>query len=118
MLQWLVVVTESRVIEEIRKAPEGVLSFMASLDEVSYFVPLRSTTENVSSHFKLNTLSGGISAGIRIMSLLSEHNSLGLFRNSCRRFMKRLPMLSTNLYLRPVVKFEPCMFSLIMLTIE
>ena len=35
MLQWLVVVTESRVIEEIRKAPESVLSFMASLDEVS-----------------------------------------------------------------------------------
>jgi hypothetical protein len=35
MLQWLVVVTESRVIEEIRKAPEDVLSFKASLDEVS-----------------------------------------------------------------------------------
>jgi len=36
MLQWLVIFTESRVIEEIRKAPEGVLSLMASLDEVSY----------------------------------------------------------------------------------
>jgi hypothetical protein len=40
MLRWHVVVTESRVIEEIRKAPDGALSIRAFVDEVSSFVPV------------------------------------------------------------------------------
>ncbi|KIM38977.1 hypothetical protein M413DRAFT_447338 [Hebeloma cylindrosporum] len=49
MLQWLVVITESRVIEEIRKAPESVLSFMESLDEA---LQLEYT---LGKHISLNT---------------------------------------------------------------
>jgi len=37
MLQWLVVVTEPRLIEEIRKAPDSVFSFSDGVDEVSSF---------------------------------------------------------------------------------
>jgi hypothetical protein len=100
MLQWHIFVTDSRVIEEIRKAPEHVLSFMDALNEVSNFClcPRRSTNENVSRDFQWNTLSESTCTRIHIISLLSEHNSPGLFRNSCRRFMKKLSMLSTNLY--------------------
>ena len=34
-LQWIVVATEPSIIEEIRKAPEDVLSAMDALEEVS-----------------------------------------------------------------------------------
>ena len=118
--QWLVIVTESRVVEEIQKAPEGVLSFLATLDEVSRFVPAArpKNPENMFRHFNLNTLSGNISPTMRIIFLLSEHNSLGVFHNSCQRFMKRLSMHSMILYPWPVVRFDPCILSLIMLTFE
>jgi len=110
MLQWLVVITESRVIEEIRKAPENLLSFMDSLDEVSSFrsSPCCSTNGNMSRHFSSNTLSGAISPRTHTTSLLSEPNSPGLYRNSFQRCMKRLSMLSTNIYPRPAVRFEAC----------
>ena len=35
LLQWIVVATEPSIIEEIRKAPEDVLSAMDALEEVS-----------------------------------------------------------------------------------
>ena len=35
LLQWVVVATDPSMIEEIRKAPENVLSFMDALEEVS-----------------------------------------------------------------------------------
>jgi hypothetical protein len=62
-LQWQVLVTDSRLIDEIRKAPEHVLSLWAAVDKVSNFCrsPRRSTNENVSRDFKWNTLSEGIS---------------------------------------------------------
>ena len=60
MLEWLVVATEPKVIEEIRKAPEGLLSFKDAVDEVSSFRSSpRSMNGNMSRHFKLNTLSEG-----------------------------------------------------------
>jgi hypothetical protein len=34
LLHWIVVATEPSMIEEIRKAPEDVLSFMDALEEV------------------------------------------------------------------------------------
>jgi hypothetical protein len=37
LLQWIVVATEPSMIEEIRKAPEDVLSFMEAIEEVSSF---------------------------------------------------------------------------------
>jgi len=119
MLQWLVVITESRVIEEIRKAPENLLSFMDSLDEVSSFrsSPRCSTNGNVSRHFRSNTPLGGISARTHTTSLLSEPNSPGLYRNSFQRCMKRLSTLSTNIYLRLAVGFEACAIYSIMLIV-
>ena len=54
------VATEPKVIEEIRKAPEGLLSFKDAVDEVSSFRSSpRSMNGNMSRHFKLNTLSEG-----------------------------------------------------------
>ena len=38
LLQWIVIATEPSMIEEIRKAPDDVLSFMDALDEVSSFL--------------------------------------------------------------------------------
>ena len=35
LLEWIVIATEPSTIEEIRKAPEDVLSFMDALEEVS-----------------------------------------------------------------------------------
>jgi len=37
LLHWIVVVTEPSMVEEIRKAPESVLSFIDALDDVSSF---------------------------------------------------------------------------------
>ena len=37
VLQWLVVATEPRVIDKIRKAPEGALSSMDAMEEVNSF---------------------------------------------------------------------------------
>ena len=107
LLQWIVVATEPSMIEDIRKAPEDVLSLMDALDEVSSFRSSpRPTNWNVFSHFNSNTLSEDISERIRITSLSSEHNSPGLFHNSCQRFMKKLLMLLTNLYLWLMVRSE------------
>ena len=38
LLQWIVVATEPSMIEEIRKAPDDVLSFLDALEEVSSFL--------------------------------------------------------------------------------
>jgi hypothetical protein len=83
MLKWHVFVTDSRVIEEIWKAPEHVLSFEHVAAEVSNFClsPRHSTNENMSRYSNWNTLSEGKWARIRIISLLSEHNSPRLFHN-------------------------------------
>jgi len=35
LLHWIVVVTEPSMVEEIRKAPENLLSFIDALDDVS-----------------------------------------------------------------------------------
>jgi hypothetical protein len=37
LLHWIVVATEPSMIEEIRKAPEDVLSFVDAVEEVSSF---------------------------------------------------------------------------------
>jgi len=37
LLHWIVVVTEPSMVEEIRKAPENVLSFIDAVDDVSIF---------------------------------------------------------------------------------
>jgi hypothetical protein len=39
MLEWLVVATERSVIEDIRKAPDSVLSFKDAIEEVSKVRP-------------------------------------------------------------------------------
>ena len=89
------------MIDEIRKAPEDLLSFGDALDEVSIFAPqvLGSINGYLSRHFKSNTLSERSSPRIHITSPLSKENSPGLFHNSRQKFMKKLSMLSTNMYL-------------------
>jgi len=58
LLHWIVVITEPSMVEEIRKAPENVLSLMDAVDDVSIFCPrLRCLTDrNVSRYFKLTSL--------------------------------------------------------------
>ena len=38
IVQWIVVASEPRVIEDIRKAPDSVLSFMVAVEKVSRFL--------------------------------------------------------------------------------